>query len=116
MKTARLFAWMLSGLCAFASASCHKTTAEPAEETVTVSYAQTQCADRWGQASGVQQLQTVASAYLAQQGITGHTLQASVTSAAAVCSACNCPTGLVLAGSVRKADLPALLALGFKKL
>jgi hypothetical protein len=116
MKTTRFAVWLLSGLCALASASCHKTTAEPTAEVVEVSYAQTQCADRWGQASGVQQLQTVATAYLAQQGITGHTLQASAKAPAAVCAACTCPTGLVLAGSVRKADLPALLALGFTKL
>jgi len=112
MQTNRLSAWLLGGLCAIASTGCHKTTAELVE----VSYAQTQCADRWGQANSTQQLQTVAKAYLAQQGITGHTLQASRTSAGAVCNACACPTGLVLAGTVRKADLPALLALGFTKL
>jgi hypothetical protein len=116
MKTTHLTAWLLSGLCALASASCQKTAPEPTAEVVRVSYAQTQCADRWGQANGVQALQTVATAYLAQQGITGHTLQASVQSAGTVCNACACPTGLVLAGSVRKADLPALLALGFTKL
>lgn len=116
MKTACFATWLLSGWCALASTGCHKTTAEPTEEVVQVSYAQTQCADRWGQANSVQKLQTVAIAYLAQQGITGHTLQASVQSAGAACSACTCPTGLVLAGSVRKADLPALLALGFTKL
>jgi hypothetical protein len=116
MKTVRFATWLLSGWCTLASTSCHKTSVEPTEELVLVSYAQTQCADRWGQANSVQKLQTVATAYLAQQGITGHALQASVQGSAAVCNACTCPTGLVLAGSVRKADLPALLALGFTKL
>ena len=116
MKTARFVTWLLGGLCALASLGCHKTTAEPTEEVVQVNYTQTQCADPWGQANGVQKLQAVATAYLAQQGIVGHTLQASVQSTGTVCSACICPTGLVLAGSVRKTDLPALQALGFTKL
>lgn len=117
MKSAPLTTWMLGSLCALASisTSCHKETAEPAEELVEVSYAQTYCADKWGQAIGTQRLQAVASAYLTQQGITGYQLQASVQSQGSVCNACSCPTGLVLAGTVRKADLPALLALGFTK-
>lgn len=115
MKTTRLFAWLLGSLCIVASACCREELVEPAEEVVEVSYAQTQCADRWGQANGLQQLQTVATTYLTQQGITGYSLQASAAAPAAVCNACTCTTGLVLAGTVRKADLPAVLALGFKK-
>ncbi|MFC7668089.1 hypothetical protein ACFQT0_12370 [Hymenobacter humi] len=80
-----------------------------------VRYAQTQCADRWGQASGTQQLAAAAQAYLAQQGLTLHQPQASVKNAGAVCSACNCPTGLVLEGTVQPADLSAVLALGFTR-
>ena len=115
MQSARLTIWVLGALCALSGTSCQQETATPAEERVEVSYAQTQCADKWGQASSIQQLQAVASAYLTQQGITGHQLQASVQSQGAVCNACTCPTGLVLSGTARKADLPTLLALGFTK-
>jgi hypothetical protein len=80
---------------------------------VQVSYAQTYCADPWGQAQGTQQLETVAATYLAQHNLTTPQLHASVKYPAAVCNACACTTGLVLEGYVSAADLPAVLALGF---
>jgi hypothetical protein len=118
MKHTRLIVWLLSGLGGLTAISCNckkdeiRPEAEPA--TVQVSYAQTQCADRWGQAQGTQQLATVATAYLAQQGITLYQPQASVRNPAAVCNACTCTTGLVLEGQVRPADLAAVQALGFR--
>ena len=80
-----------------------------------VRYAQTQCADRWGQASGTQQLVAAAQAYLVRQGLTIHQAQARVDNAGAVCTACTCPTGLVLEGAVPPADVAAVRALGFTK-
>ena len=76
-------------------------------------YAQTQCADRWGQAQGTQQLVAAAQGYLAQQGLVLQQLRARVINAGAVCNACTCPTGLLLEGAVGPTDLPAVLALGF---
>jgi hypothetical protein len=118
MKRIRLTIWLLGGLCSFTSAGCFckepTDLPEPEPTTVQVSYAQTQCADRWGQAVGTQQLAAVATAYLAQQGITLLQPQASVRNPAAVCNACTCTTGLVLEGRVRPSDLAAIQALGFQ--
>jgi hypothetical protein len=119
----RFAVWLLSGLCVLAAPGCicgpdTDTLPEPAQpetEQVAVSYAQTQCADRWGQARGTQQLVAVAQAYLAQQGLTLNQPRASVTGQASACAACTCPTGLVLEATVSPADLPAVLALGFTK-
>ena len=108
-------AWLLGSLCAVAATGCAREEADLAPELVAVRYAQTQCADRWGQAAGTQQLVSVAQTYLAQQGLTLHQPQASVKSAGAVCAACTCPTGLLLEGKVQPADLAAVLALGFAK-
>ncbi|MBF9223530.1 hypothetical protein [Hymenobacter ruricola] len=120
-KPTRLATWLLSGLCAFAAVSCtgkkDEIQPEPAQkqDLVAVTYAQTQCNDRWGQAQGTQQLVAKAQAYLAQQGLTLNQPQASVAGPPAVCAACTCPTGLVLEATVSPADLPAVLALGFAK-
>lgn len=116
----RFAAWLLGGLCAVAAAGCtHHSTEEVRPEPavnqglIGVRYAQTQCADRWGQASGPQQLVDMARAYLAQRNLTLSLAQASAKGPAAVCAACTCPTGLVLEGRVSPGDLPAVLALGF---
>ncbi len=113
-------AWLLSGLLALASAACtSKNTPEPERPQVPltkVSYAQTQCADKWGQARTPQQLEAVATAYLAQQGITLANAQATQSAPAAVCNACTCPTGVVLVGEVSASQLAAIQALGFQKL
>ena len=122
-KPTRFATWLLSGLCAFAAVSCNckkdeirpEPEQKPKQELVTVSYAQTQCADRWGQAQGAQQLVAKAQAYLAQQGLTLNQPQAAASGQASACAACTCPTGLVLEAAVSPADLPAVLALGFTK-
>ncbi|MBO2007918.1 hypothetical protein [Hymenobacter negativus] len=117
MKRTRLTIWLLSGLCSITAASCsckEKSDPEPEQTTVKVSYAQTYCSDRWGQAQGTQQLAAVATAYLAQQGITLYQPRASAKYPAAVCNACSCTTGLVLEGTVSPADLAAVQALGFQ--
>ena len=111
----RFAAWLLSGLGALATVSCTSEEKNPEPELVGVQYAQTQCADRWGQAPGTRQLVAAAQAYLAQQNLTLYQAQASVKNSGAVCAACTCPTGLVLEGAVQPADLQAVLALGFTK-
>ena len=111
----RFAAWLLSGLCALATVSCTSEEKNPEPELVGVQYAQTQCADRWGQAPGTRQLVAAAQAYLAQQNLTLYLAQVSVKNSGAVCAACTCPTGLVLEGAVQPADLQAVLALGFTK-
>ena len=107
--------WLLGGLCALAAAGCTRDQASPAPEPVAVRYAQTQCADPWGQAPDPQQLVAVAQAYLAQQGLALHQPRARVANAGAICNACHCPTGLVLEGTVPPADAATMLALGFTK-
>lgn len=123
-KYPRFTTWLLGSLCALATTSCicgpkselpEPAQQQPKAELVAVRYAQTQCADRWGQAQGTQQLVTAAQAYLAQQGLTLNQPQASATGQAGACAACTCPTGLVLEASVSPTDLPAVLALGFTK-
>lgn len=111
----RFAAWLLGGLCMVAALGCAREKDPPVPDLVKVCYAQTQCADRWGQASGTQQLVAAAQAYLARQGLTIHQAQARVDNAGAVCTACTCTTGLVLEGSVPPADVAAVLALGFTK-
>lgn len=120
MPFLRLPACLLSSLLLLAIASC-KHSDEPEPESFPpsvykVSYAQTQCADKWGPAPTTQQLETVATTYLAQQGITLKYATASQAAPAAVCNACTCPTGLVLMGQVDMSQLAAIEALGFKKL
>ena len=114
-KPTRFTTWLLGGLCAIAAAGCDCEKEAPAPELVGVRYAQTQCADRWGKASDTQQLVAAAQTYLAQQGLTLHQPQASGKTDEATCTACTCPTGLVLEGRVQPADLSAVLALGFTK-
>jgi hypothetical protein len=117
MKSTRLSAWLLASLCVVASTSCHsERDPEPADaDLVQVRYAQTQCADKWGSVRGTQQLETTATTYLAQQGITLFNAHASQVSVEAVCNACTCPTGVVLTGKVTSAQLVAIQALGFAK-
>jgi hypothetical protein len=118
MKTSRLSTWLFSGMCAFAAISCNDKKAEIQPETDTsiekvhVRYVQTQCADRWGQAQGAQALIAAAQAYLTQRNLTLYQPTTSNGSPSA-CAACTCPTGLVLEGDVRTADLSAVQALGF---
>ncbi|ALW85925.1 hypothetical protein AUC43_12955 [Hymenobacter sedentarius] len=114
-KPTRFAAWLFGSLCTLAAVGCTCELEDPAPELVGVRYAQTQCADRWGQAPSTQQLVAAAQGYLAQQGLTLHQPRASVKDAGAVCTACTCLTGLVLEGAVQPADLPAVLALGFTK-
>jgi len=117
MTRTRLTIWLLSGLCSLTALGCNckkDVDPNPEQSTVKVSYAQTQCADRWGQAQGTQQLAAVATAYLAQQGIILYQPRASVKNAGMVCNACACTTGLVLEGQVSPADLAAVRALGFQ--
>ena len=114
MNSLRLTAWLLAGLGTFAGTGCHKSDTEPTD-LVRVSYAQTQCADKWGFTRDNQQLQTLATTYLAQQGITLLNTNASQTSPAAACAACTCRTGVVLTGEVPSAQLAAIQALGFTK-
>lgn len=117
MKPTFLTTRLLVSLCALATAGCTNETIKPesAAARVKVTYDQTQCADRWGQAKGTQQLVAVAQAYLAQQGVTLYQPQATVKNTGAVCNACTCPTGVVLEGEVQPADLPLVLSLGFKQ-
>jgi hypothetical protein len=120
MTLARSIIWTLSLSCSasFGSAGCRNNEPTPGAgpEMVQVSYGQTYCADRWGQASNLQQLESIATAYLSQQGVTAHHLKARVKEQPAGCNACTCTTGLVLEGLVRTTDLLTLEKLGFKKL
>ncbi|MGI4863772.1 MAG: hypothetical protein ACRYFZ_07585 [Janthinobacterium lividum] len=113
MKSRRLTIWLLSGLCTFAGASCKKSTTEPDPDAVQVSYAQTQCADPWGLTTGNQQLRDAAVAYIKAKGVTTFPLTVSTAGPMAICTACTCPTGVVLTGTARKTDLVALQAIGF---
>ncbi len=112
MTAPRLTAWLLGGLCALAGASCQKSS-DTDPEAVEVSYAATQCADPWGLTTSNQQLRQAAYDYVKAKGITPFSLSSSASIPAAVCSACTCPTGVVLTGTARRADLPALQAIGF---
>lgn len=115
-KPTRLVAYLFSSLCFLSTEGCTRDAQDPAPTSlVGVRYAQTQCADPWGQASSTQQLVVVARGYLAQHGITLFQPQARVDNAGAVCTACSCSTGVVLAGAVQPADVSAVLALGFTK-
>lgn len=111
MPSFRLTACLLSGWCSLATISCRQNDPELA----LVSYAQTGCADKWGAAPTPAQLETVATAYLAQQGIVLVNAQASRVSAPAACLACTCRTGVVLTGRVAPEQLAAIQALGFTK-
>ncbi|MGI4865865.1 MAG: hypothetical protein ACRYFZ_18215 [Janthinobacterium lividum] len=117
MPLLRLSACLLTSLCLLTGTSCKKNS-EPAppDDTVAVSYAQTQCADKWGFTRDNQQLQTLAIAYLAQQNIALSATQATQTNLGGVCAACTCPTGVVLMGKVPTSQLAAVQALGFTKL
>jgi hypothetical protein len=125
MKLTPLATWLLSSLCAIATIGCQKNGPAPEAAhnwcatpptTIRVSYAQTQCADPWGQAREPQQFYAEAKAYLTQQGIAFTQLPTTITNQdPIVCNACICPTGVVLEGTVSPADLPAVLALGFRQ-
>jgi|GEM_PF-3885674 len=127
MKSLSFSALLLSGLLTLA-AGCHKKDVRPVEkptdcgplltDSVFVRYQQTYCADRWGQAQGAQQLQSVAQAYLVQQGISLRpgALMAYGRNPASVCNACACTTGLVVEAAIVPADLPAMQALGFTRI
>ncbi|HEX8349118.1 MAG TPA: hypothetical protein VF598_04085 [Hymenobacter sp.] len=117
-KSIQSAAWLLGSLCALSAAKCTSNELEredPAPQLVEVRYVQTQCSDRWGPAPSTQALVTTARAYLAQRGLTLYQPQAIVQNTGAVCSACSCPTGVVLEGSVAPAEVAAVLALGFTK-
>jgi hypothetical protein len=117
-RSTQSLAWLLGSLCALSAARCTSNKLEkedPSPKLVEVRYVQTQCADRWGPAPSTQALVTTAQAYLAQQGLTLHQPQATVQNPGAVCSACSCPTGVVLEGSVAPTEVAAVLALGFTK-
>jgi hypothetical protein len=118
MNLARSIVWTLICSCNFVNAGCQSNDPKPIADTemVQVSYAQTYCSDRWGQAAGLQQFERVATTYLSQQGVTAHRLKARVKEQSSVCNACNCTTGLVLEGLVRNTDLLILEKLGFKKI
>lgn len=111
MNSFRLAACLLSGWCSLATSSCRRNDPELAQ----VSYTQTYCADKWGAAPTPAQLETVATAYLAQQGITLVNVQASRVSEPAACFACTCRTGVVLTGRVAPEQLAAIQALGFTR-
>ena len=126
MKSLSLSALLVGSLLTLA-AGCQKTNVTPDKErdwcgtsitdSVFVRYNQTYCADAWGQAQGAQQLQTVAQAYLGQQGIRlrPSAVTAYVRNPASVCNACSCTTGLVVDVAIIAADLPAMQALGFTR-
>lgn len=121
MTLPRPNAWLLSGLLALAAttACTSKQDPEPEQPPVAqtkVSYAQTQCADKWGQAQTPQQLEAVATAYLAQRGIVLANPQATQAGPPTVCNACTCTTGVVLVGEVPPGQLAAVQALGFQKM
>ena len=116
MNFPRLTVGLLTSLCLLAGTSCKKNS-EPAppDDTVAVSYAQTQCADKWGQATTTQLLETTATTYLVQQGIAFTQAHAAQVNTGAVCNACTCPTGVMLMGKVPTSQLAAVQALGFTK-
>ncbi|MCC2548392.1 hypothetical protein LJY25_18240 [Hymenobacter sp. BT175] len=118
MKATRLSVLLLSSLLGLGATSCfcgEKEEVCPAEDSVKVTYAQTQCADHWGQASDPQVLASKASAYLTQKGVQVYSVTAASTGPAQVCSACTCLTGNVVEAYVAQADLPTVLGLGFKQ-
>lgn len=53
------------------------------------------------------------TAYLAQQGITLLSPQASPVNPTVACTACSCPTGVILLGAVAPTEVAAVQALGF---
>ncbi len=123
MNALRPTAWLLSSLLALAGTGCslcHEPDIEPApakqSSGIKVRYAQTYCADRWGQAPTPQQLETAATTFLNQQGISLVNAYATQAAPAAVCNACACTTGVVLEGEVSATQLAAIQALGFTKI
>lgn len=126
MKSLSLSALLVGSLLTLA-VGCQKKDIAPTErpgrcgtvvtDTVFVRYQQTYCADVWGQAQGEQQLQTVAQAYLGQQGIRLRpgAVTAYLRNPAAACNACSCTTGLVVEAAILADDLPAMQALGFTR-
>jgi len=118
MNFPRLTVWLLSSLCLLAGTSCKKNSepAPPEADSIAVRYAQTQCADKWGQATTTQQLEAVATTYLVQQGIAFTQAHATQAAPAAVCNACTCTTGVVLEGRVNSSQLAAIQVLGFTKI
>jgi hypothetical protein len=119
MRLLRLSTWLLGSLLLLNSCNkCNEPAPEPVPaiepDQVSVSYDQTQCADKWGQAATPQQLEALAVAYLAKQGITLAGPKASQTGPPTVCNACSCPTGVVLVGTVHVNQVTAIQALGFK--
>ena len=112
MTSPRLTAWLLGGLFALAGTSCHKSS-DPDPDAVDVGFIATQCADPWGLTTTNQQLKDAAYAYVKAKGLTPFAFTVSTAGPAAGCSACTCPTGVVLTGTARRTDLPALQAIGF---
>ncbi len=116
MNATRLPVLLLSSLLALGATSCFcGEEVYPAEDSVKVTYAQTQCADHWGQANDPQLLASKASTYLTQKGVQVYSISATTAGPAQVCNACTCLTGNVVEAYVAQADLPAVLSLGFKQ-
>lgn len=119
MRNRFLLLGLVGSLTALGTSSCllddEKEEARP-QTTVGVRYAQTQCADPWGQARTPQDLEVAVKNHLQQQGIVAQDVQASRTSGGSVCLACVCKTGIELQAQVNRTDLPAVLALGFQEI
>ncbi|WP_059072230.1 hypothetical protein [Solirubrum puertoriconensis] len=114
MKTTAVLGRLLGSLLLLAPlGACEKD--DDAKANVGVAYAQTYCLDWWGGAASPEELVAKATSYLQQRGISLTNARAATERPAEVCNACSCKSGVILRGSVREQDVPALLELGFER-
>jgi hypothetical protein len=100
--------------------ACKKSETEPGPANpVTVSYAQTNCADPWAatapNASTDDGFQTAVQQYVEQKGVKLYSVKINNTATQATCRACTCPTGRSLEAKVAATDVAALTQIGFKQ-
>lgn len=110
-----LFCALAAGLSA-----CKKSEAEPSPiNSVTVRYAQTNCADPWAATAANpntdEGFQAAVEQYMQQKGIKLYSVKVSTMAASAVCRDCTCPTGRSLEAKVESTDVAALRQVGFQQ-
>jgi hypothetical protein len=97
---------------------CAGTDTEPSPANgVTVSYAQTSCADPW-YAPGTNSdagFQQALENYVRQQGIKLYQVHLTASGQQAMCLACSCTTGRRVEAVAEAKDVDALLKMGFKQ-
>ncbi|TGD81303.1 hypothetical protein [Hymenobacter wooponensis] len=110
-------------LCVVAAgiSACKKSDAEPSPNNpVTVTYAQTVCADPWAvsstSANTDEGFQQVVQQYVGQKGVKLYSIKISNTAVqTSTCRTCTCPTGRMLEAKVEATDVAALKQMGFKQ-